>query len=69
MIIYELTFNTIDKDIQVLFSLATKGCIANPTLTKIINRVDKYLFEKDISLNSYSGELWQQLQDFKEVEE
>lgn len=54
--------------IKELFKCATKGILINPLLTKIINEVEQSIKEKDISLNSESGELWQQLQDFKEVQ-
>ncbi len=54
--------------IKQLFICATKRLLKNPLLTRIINDIDKAMIERDISLNSESGELWQQLQDFKEVE-
>jgi len=55
--------------IKLLFECATKEHIKNPLLTKIINEVDESITKRNISLNSPSGELWQQLQDFKEVSE
>jgi len=51
--------------IKDLFKCATNRIITNPLLTKIINDIDLAIQERNINLNSESGELWQQLQDFK----
>ena len=49
----------------MLFECATKGYLQNPLLTKIIDEIDVEITKKDIALDSISGELWQQLQDFR----
>jgi len=55
--------------IKLIFECATIGIIKGQTLKSILDEVETAIQERDLSLNVESGELWQQLQDFREAQQ
>ena len=54
-----------NKLIKQLFKCATQRIITNPLLTNIIIGIEEAINKRDLTLDHKSGELWQQLQDFR----
>jgi hypothetical protein len=61
--------NTIEQDIKSIFKgfhHAEKGGFIYNSLLKWCDVIEEILNNSEMSLNAESGELWQQIQDFRE---